>query len=84
MVGEHDERRQIFVQTAQRIVHPRSHSWKSRLLKSGCLQVGGLTVYSCFSHHVMDEGDVIDTGTQWGNGITKVFSRFAVRSESKG
>ena len=65
MIRQHDKRRQVVVETAQPVAHPRAHAGKTGPLKSGGLQIGRLAVHPGFANHVVNERHVVDTLAQF-------------------
>ena len=78
MVRQNDKGWQIVVEAAQSIAYPGTHAGKTWSLKPGGLQVGGLTVNSGFSDHIVNECDVIDTLGQLGDDGCQRFAALTV------
>ena len=60
MVRQHDKGRQVVVQAAQPVAHPRADAGETGPLEAGCLQVSRLAVHAGFADDIVDERHVID------------------------
>ena len=78
MVGEYDERRQVFVHAPQPVADPASHARKAGHLKPRGLQQRGLTMNSRLADHIVDEGHVIHTSSQRRHHLAELLAAFAI------
>ena len=60
MVGQHDERRQVLVQTAEAVADPAAHAGEAGAVEAGRLQERALAVDAGLADHVVDERDLVD------------------------
>ena len=84
MIGQHDKGRKIFILAAERIAGPSTHAREAWSLKTGGLQVSGLTVNPGFSDEIMDEGQVVSHLSERGYNIREMFAALTVPFELEG
>ena len=81
VVGQHDEGGKVLVDRTEAVADPAASARKSRQQETRRLQQSGLRMDARLAGDIVDEGDVVNMRTEFGDGFTEHFSAVAVRLE---